>query len=268
MTPIVQAFVAIGDRPIRYLEAGTGWPLILLHAFPLCADMWRPQLEHPPEGWRLLAPDLRGFGPAATTPAHTLNDMAEDVCHLMDALGLDSATIGGLSMGGAVTLTMFASAPERFTGMILANARAAADTDEGKARRDALSRLVRAAGAGAVADEMLPKLLGATSQRSRPDLAATLRPLIQGNSVDGIDGGIQAMKARPDNTHLLPGIGRPVLVIAGDEDALIPLAESETIHSLLPRSQLIVLPRAGHLSNVEVPDEFSTVLSDFLRSSL
>lgn len=265
---IEEAFVAIADRPIRYLEAGAGWPLILLHAFPLCADMWRPQLERAPEGWRLLAPDLRGFGPSATAAARTLSDMAEDVLAWMDALDLDDATIAGLSMGGAVTLTMFAVAPERFTAMILANARAAADTEEGKARRDQLSQLVRASGARAIADEMLPKLLGATTHRDRPHLAPMLRPLIEGNSVDGIDGGIQAMRARPDNTPLLPRVGRPALVIAGEEDALIPLTESETMQRLLPRSQLIVLPRAGHLSNVEVPDEFSTAVSDFLHSHL
>ena len=267
MTDIKEGFVPIGDRPIRYLDGGAGWPLILLHAFPLSADMWRPQFERVPEGWRLLTPDLRGFGPSATTPAQSLAEMAADIFAWMDALDLDDAMIGGLSMGGAVTLTMFGMVPERFSGMILANARAAADNEEGRARRDKLSQLVRASGAGAVADEMLPTLLGATSQRNRPHLVPMVRALIEGNTVEGLDGGIQAMKTRPDNTHLLPLVGRPALVIAAEEDALIPLAESETIRSLLPRAQLVVLPQAGHLSNVEVPDEFSAVVGDFLHSN-
>jgi 3-oxoadipate enol-lactonase len=268
MAQIKEGFLAFGARTIHYLQTGAGWPVVLLHAFPLSADMWRPQLERAPEGFRMLAPDLRGFGPAGMTPAETLDEMAQDVFAWMDALELDSAAIAGLSMGGYVALTMFADAPERFASIVLANTRAAADSPEGRAGRDKMSQLVRASGPSAVADEMLPKLLGATSQQSRPDLAPWVRQLIERNSAEGIDGAIRAMKARPDRTPLLSRISRPALVMTGDEDTLIPVAESEAMHGLLPRSQLVVLPHAGHLSNIEVPDEFSTALADFLRASL
>jgi 3-oxoadipate enol-lactonase len=266
--PVSQRFVAFGARTIHYLEAGAGWPVVLLHAFPLSAEMWHPQLERAPAGFRMLAPDLKGFGPAATTPAETLADMARDVLAWMEALELDSATIAGLSMGGYVALTMFAMAPERFSGLVLANTRAAADSPEGRAGREKMSQLVRASGPGAVADQMLPKLLGTTSQQSRPDLAPRVRELIEANTTAGIDGAIQAMKERPDRTALLSRINRPALVMTGDEDTLIPVAESEAMHGLLPRAQLVVLPRAGHLSNMEVPDEFSAALGDFLRANL
>ena len=258
----------IGNRTVRYLEAGAGWPVVLLHAFPLSADMWRPQLEHVPNGWRMLTPDLRGFGPAAKDGARTLGDMAEDVIALLDALRIEQAAIGGLSMGGYVALTLFRIAPERFSAVILANTRAAAETPEGKAGRDKMSALVRAGGPAAVADQMVPKLLGKTSLHSRPHLPRLLRGLIEANTPEGIDGALQAMKERPDATPLLPTVGRPALVVTGDEYVLIPTSEAEAMHGLLPRAQLVTLPRAGHLSNMESPDDFSEALGNFLRANL
>src|SRR6188768_4188416 len=106
----------INGRKVRYLEAGSGWPVLLIHAFPLNADMWRPQLERVPEGWRLIAPDLRGFGqsrlPAGPgTPVASLDDYAADLEVLLDHLNIDELVIGGLSMGGYVTLALFRRSP-------------------------------------------------------------------------------------------------------------------------------------------------------------
>jgi 3-oxoadipate enol-lactonase len=263
-----ERFAQVGGRTVRYLEAGAGWPLVLLHAFPLCSDMWRPQLEQSPPGWRLLAPDLRGFGPAATAAAVTLGDMAEDIVGWLDSLRIDRPAIGGLSLGGYVTFTLFRMAPERFTALVLANTKATADTPEAREGRDRMSALVRADGPSAVAEQMIPKLLGETSRRAHHRLAVTLRSLIEVNSADGLDVAIQAMKARPDSTDLLPRVGLPALVIAGEEDTLIPMSESETMHRLLPRSQFVSLPRAGHLSSLEAPDDFSEALGNFLQANI
>jgi 3-oxoadipate enol-lactonase len=230
--------------------------------------MWRPQLEDAPEGWRMLAPDLRGFGPASKHAAATLGDMARDVIAWLDALRIARAAIGGLSMGGYVTFALFRLAPDRFTAIVLANTKASVDTPEGRDGRDRMSALVRAGGPSAVAEQMIPKLLGETSRASRPHLAPLLRKLTEANPADGIDGAIQAMKERPDSTDLLPRMGYPALVIAGEEDALIPMTESEAMHRLLPRSQLVTLRQSGHLSNLETPAEFSAALWDFLRANI
>jgi 3-oxoadipate enol-lactonase len=265
---LLERSVEVGGRGTRYLEAGSGWPLVLLHAFPLSADMWRPQLEAVPRGWRLLAPDLTGFGPAPRGAAHTLEDMAEDVTAWLDALRIDRAIIGGLSMGGYVTLVLFRIAPDRFEGLVLANTRAAADSDEGREGRDRMSALVREKGPAAVADQMLPKLLGETSLASRPELASRVRGMILGNGAEGLDGALQAMKNRADATPVLSSVGCPALVLTGAEDVLIPLAESEQMHRLLRRSQLATIPRAGHLSNLEASGDFNEALETFLRSNL
>src|SRR5262249_17852362 len=142
----------VDGRTIRYLEAGSGWPVVLIHAFPLNADMWRPQLERVPEGGLFIAPDMRGFGPNALPPGGktTIDQMAEDVGRVLDHLTIDSAVIGGLSMGGYITLALFRRAPERFSGMILADTKAQKDTPEGLEGRRQMIDLARAHGARAV----------------------------------------------------------------------------------------------------------------------
>jgi pimeloyl-ACP methyl ester carboxylesterase len=264
-----EAYVEAAGHRRRYLRAGSGWPLILLHAFPLNADLWRPQLERVTRGWQFFAPDLRGFGPAAASAtASSMEEMAQDVLAFMDALEIDRAVIGGLSMGGYLTMALYRAAPERFTAMMLANTKAGADTEEGRAARDKLASLVRREGPTAVADQMLPKLLGATSRRARPFLERLVRRLIESNTAEGIAAASEAMKERPDSIETLQRSAVPALVMTGDEDAIIPLDESEAMARAIPRAQLVVLPAAGHLSSLEVPDDFSEALGNFLQSNL
>ena len=264
-----EAHVEVNGRRLRYLHAGSGWPLILLHAFPLSADLWRPQLDRASKGWEFFAPDLRGFGRGVSPPASlTMDDMAADVGAFMDALEIDRAVIGGLSMGGYVTMALYRLAPERFTGMVLANTKASLDSPEGRAAREQMIQLVQQKGASAVADQMIPKLLGATSRRARPYLEPLVRRLIEGNSAEGIAAAIHAIKDRPDSLPTLERTAVPALVVTSDEDAIIPVTESEAMHRVMPRSQLVVLSAAGHLSSLEVPDDFSEALGNFLTSNL
>jgi 3-oxoadipate enol-lactonase len=259
----------LNGQPTRVLEAGGGWPVVLLHAFPLNAEMWQAQLEQVPQGWRFLAPDLRGFGrsrPDVSGPL-TMGDYASDVGALLDALELERAWVGGLSMGGYVSFEVFRRMPERLYGLLLADTRPQADTPEGRQGRRASSELVNAKGLGALADQMLPRLLGATSRRER-GLEPEVRRMIEANSVAGVDAAIHAMMARPDSTADLARITGPTFIVVGDEDELTPRADSELMQREIRRSQLVVLPGAGHLSNLEVPDVFSAALENFLTSNI
>jgi pimeloyl-ACP methyl ester carboxylesterase len=249
-----------------WLEAGEGWPVILLHGFPLRAEMWRPQLEAVPAGWRVIAPDLRGFGAGPTLDrGMSVDEYARDVTALMDALEIDRAVIGGISMGGYITFAVFRQAPARLTGMVLADTRPQADTPAGREARLQMRTLVSHGGAAAVADQMLPKLLSADAA---PEMVDAIRGIIVPSDPRAIDAALVALMERPDSTPDLARINVPTLIVAGEHDTLTPVADSEAMQRAIARSRLVVIPDAGHLSNVEQPDAFSRALADFLRSAL
>jgi 3-oxoadipate enol-lactonase len=264
---IVERTLTTARGTCRVLDAGAGWPVLLIHAFPLSAEMWRPQLESVPSGWRYIAPDLRGFGrsPAGKEPPG-VDGYAADLEGVLDGLGIETAAIGGLSMGGYITFALHRRSPERFTALILADTKAEADTPEGREGRRRMSALLRERGVGAVADSMMPRLLSEAAQKG--ELPGVVRTMIEGNTVEGVDHAIQALMGRPDSTPDLARLRLPVLVVVGGEDVLTPRADSERIAAAVERSQLAVIPGAGHLSNLEAPQAFSHALRNFLSSSL
>ena len=239
--------------------------LILIHGFPLTARMWEPQLELAEHGWRVIAPQLRGFdGPPAEDVAASVDDYAGDVIDLLDALHIEQAVIGGLSMGGYITFAMFRHAPRYFRGLILADTRAQADTPEGVEGRKRMLQLVHEQGAAAAADEMLPRLIGASTRTSRPEVEHTIRGMILSNSTETIAGAITALMTRPDAMPLLSAIHCPTLVVVGDEDVITPPAASEEITRGIAGAELAIVQKAGHMSNMEQPAAFNLALARFL----
>jgi pimeloyl-ACP methyl ester carboxylesterase len=226
--------------------------------------MWRPQVERAPTGWRFITPDLPGFGTSWLAPATSIEQMAREVLNVLDEQGITRAVIGGLSMGGYVALALYRLAPERFSAMVLADTRATADNDQQRDGRRKMIAAVRDQGLSAIADEMLPKLLGATSQRERPALAPQVRSMIEGSSREAVAGALEAMMGRPDSRPLLGHVSVPTLVLCGEEDGLTPPADAEVLRAGVRGSHLVMLPRAGHLSNIETPKTFSIALNSFL----
>lgn len=239
---------------------------MLLHAFPLNARMWEAQLSFSAVGWRVVAPQYRGMDGAEADPAvQSMEDYAGDLIDLLDALQVEDAVIGGLSLGGYVALAVFRHAPHYFRGLILADTRSEADTPEASEGRKRMRALVDAEGPSAIADQMLPKLLGETTRRNRPEVVEQVRRLVLSNSARAIGGAITALTTRADSTPLLPSIHCPVLIVVGSEDVLTPPAVSEAIQRAIPGSVLAVIRGAGHLSNLECPEAFNAALAPFLE---
>jgi pimeloyl-ACP methyl ester carboxylesterase len=265
----------IGRQKISYLisEPATGSTrqrpvrnVVFLHAFPLQAAMWEQTLGAVPDGWRAIAPDLRGFG-ESSLPAgsHGMSAMAGDVVDLLDHLRIEHAAIVGCSMGGYILFELMSTAPRYVSALGLVSTRPGADSEEGRRNRQKMIEQTDSEGVAAVAAQMPAKLVGATTQADRPDLMKRLRTLIEGNTREGIKAAISAMMNRVDSTPVLGAITAPTLVIAGKEDALIPPSEAEAMHRSIPNAECEVIPFAGHLPNLEQPAPFDGRLWPFLQ---
>jgi 3-oxoadipate enol-lactonase len=259
----------LDGRRLRWIESGhegSGRVALWAHAFPLSAEMWRPQLEAVPHGWRYLAPDLAGFGGTDDTEGTaSIDDFAQDLGALADHLGLDRFVLGGLSMGGYSVFAAVRRFAPRLAGIVLADTKAGADSAAAREGRQKMLGLVASDGVSAVADEMLPKLLGATAQRDDAGLVARVRALIEANSARGVARAVERLRDRPDSTALLARMGMPALVLVGEEDGVTPPAEAHAMAAALPKATLQVIPRAGHLANLEAPAAFNEAVAAWLE---
>jgi 3-oxoadipate enol-lactonase len=252
---------------LAYDLDGQGIPLVLLHAFPYDRRMWVPQRETLTKHCLVLTPDLPGFGHSPNVPDISIDCMADAVASSLDGAGINEpVVVGGLSMGGYVTLAFARRFPSRVRGLILADTRAEPDDEAGRANRDKAIAAARADGAAAFAEAQLPKQLGPTTQRNRPNVVEFARTIATAQRLDGIVSALAALRDRPDAKPGLPLLRVPTLIIVGEEDAITPPVMAETLHTGINGSKLIRIPGAGHLSNLEQPDAFNTAVREFFQS--
>jgi pimeloyl-ACP methyl ester carboxylesterase len=259
---------AVSAGGLSFDDVGDGPALVLLHAFPLARAMWRPQVEALQGDYRLIAPDLRGFGGSrGFTAAPSVETMADDVAALLDELKVAGPMVlGGLSMGGYVALAFARRHPARLRGLVLADTKADPDDAEGRANRDRLIAFASNNTARAVIDQMLPKLLGPATAAQAPQVVEEVRAIASRQTAAGIVGALEGLRDRPDANPGLGAIAVPTLVLVGRDDTLTPPAKSEEMAARIPNARLVVLDGAGHLSNLEQPDRFTAALRSFLQS--
>ena len=260
---------AINNTQIAYSDHGIGLPVIFLHAFPLNRTMWDGEIAAllDEQRYRLVSLDWRGFGESDIVGEITTMDvLAGDVVALMDHLGIEKAVLCGLSLGGYVAFACLRQYAPRIAGLILADTRPAADTPEARANRENVARLAETSGTTAIADLLLPRLISDYTRLHEPLVETRLRQMINAATVPGIAATSRGMALRAEASDLLAGISCPTLVVTGEQDAVIPLSESQAYASSIPDAQFVTIPNAGHLSNLEQPDIFLTNISSFLGS--
>lgn len=252
------------------IEAGRGPAVVLLHAFPLNASMWAAQREALSSGYRVLCPDQRGFGGSQLGWDHddpSLDDVADDVAAMLDAKKVDHAVVGGLSMGGYVAMAFVRRHPERVRALVLADTKATADSPEAAANRLRIAEEVMAAGSSAqLVDEVLPKLVGATTKERRALVLGRIKATVEGAPPPAVAWAQRAMASRPDSVETLRGVTVPTLVVVGEEDELSPPADARAMADAVPGATLVTVPEAGHLTAMEAPDEFNAALLEFLAT--
>lgn len=251
---------------MAYDDVGSGPSVVLLHGYPFDRSMWREQVEELKQTHRVITPDLRGHGESEVTsvPA-TIQNMAVDVASLLETLDIFRATIAGLSMGGYVALAFYRLFPLRVRSLVLADTRAQADTEEGKQNREQQAEKALREGMDGISDALLPKLLAPETVAKRPEIVKRLREMMVRTNPEGAAAALRGMAQRQDQTSFLSRIIAPTLIIVGSEDALTPVADAELLHREIGGSRLQVIEGAGHVSNLERPEEFNRAFIKFLN---
>jgi pimeloyl-ACP methyl ester carboxylesterase len=258
VTQISERDVKVRSGGLYFRDEGEGTPILFLHAFPLNGRMWELQLAAFCSRARVIAPDLPGFGLSPLDlSGNSLEDCARAVLDRLDELDVGRMLVVGLSMGGYLAFRLLEMAPDRIAGLVLADTKAAADTDEQRADRHRLAAEVEASGVDVAVDELAGKLFGATTLRRKPDLIEDLRAIAREASPAGLATALRALASRPDSSPLLPSITCPVACVVGAEDVITPPAVVRAMADRIPRAVTIVIPEAGHLPNLEAPAAFN-----------
>jgi len=252
---------------LAYDDAGTGIPVVLLHAFPFDRGMWQPQLAAIPlAGFRVLAPDFPGFGNSLPGDKPFSIDGASDlVAEFLDSLGIAWAVVGGLSLGGYVAMAFARRHAGKLIALILADTRAAPDDEAAREGRDKMIAIVKTDGPNTVAVTMLPKVLceeTRTGNHPAKDLAESIAIR---QSEAGVIAVLLALRDRPDAAPELANITVPTLVLVGEHDELTPPLNAARLAGSIRDSELHHIPKAGHLSNIENPDAFNAAVIGFLK---
>lgn len=254
----------INGRSIGFSSDGKGVPLLLMHGFPLNRSMFDAQVAELSKVARVVTFDVPGLGESEPGPV-TMDGIADVAAGLMDQLGIEAAVVGGVSMGGYVSFEFARRYPERLRGLILADTRPAADTPEGVAARNVAIEFVTKYGVEEWGQLALPKFVGPTTKKARPEVVDSVRRMIESASPKVVTVLLQALASRTDNQDVLAGINVPTLVVCGAEDDITPPAEAREWAARIPRSEFVEIPAAGHLANIERPAAFNEAVSGFLE---
>ena len=259
-------FIQRAGAKIAYEVRGSGPPLFLLHPFPTNRHFWdsvSPSLEL---RYRLIVPDLRGHGESGVGEGASMAHHAEDVFHICREIDIKRAGFIGVSIGGYILFEFWRKYKEVAALLVLSNTRAQVDSEEARMNRLKAADDVEKNGTASFFDSMVPKLLGETTRRNRPDIVSRARTMMDAMSRNGLAAVQRGMAVRPDSVATLPLISVPTLIIRGQEDALIPAQDAELMHGKISGSALYAIPQAGHYAPIEKPQEFLKVLRPFLDS--
>jgi len=258
----------INNASLHYVEEGVtdGLPVIFLHGFPFSHKMWVGQLAVLSPFCRSIAYDLRGHGMSDVGDGQfSVDTHVDDLIALLDVLKIERVTIVGLSMGGYVTLRALERNPERFVAAVLCDTKSEGDSNEAKIRRFSGAKMVKVDGSTSFADGFVKAVFAPDSFDRNPGAVAMIRRIIEKTSPLSIAGTLLALASRPDTTESLSKIAVPTLILVGEKDVITPPQASRSMHEKIPGSELHIISRAAHMSNLENPEEFNGKLTGFLK---
>jgi pimeloyl-ACP methyl ester carboxylesterase len=265
MRSLVPQRIKSGDAEIVYRVLGEGAPVVLLHPFPVNHEFWLPVAEALATRYRVILPDLRGHGDsgAGDGPA-TMDKLAADIAHVMDDADIGRAPLVGVSIGGYALFEFWRRHRGRVAALGLCNTKAPADSAEARAGRLQAANDVLERGTEPFFESMIPKVLGTSTREMRPDLVEGALRMMRKMSAEDVAQVQRGMADRPDSVDTLKTINVPTLLITGDEDTFAGVNEAELMRQHISRSEVRVIPRAGHYAPWEKPEEAGKLLRQFL----
>jgi pimeloyl-ACP methyl ester carboxylesterase len=256
--------VTIDGIPLHYRDVGQGLPVLLLHAFPLHGSSFDKQVHALSGRYRFILPDTRGFGQSKLGEGPTeMARIARDALALLDALKIDSAVVGGVSMGGYAAMALLREDAGRVRGLVLVDTQATADDEAGRARREASAQEALHKGVEPLVQALLPRLVAAGPDSS---VGREVAAMIRAAEPQAVAAAQRGMALRPDSKDILSRYAGPALVVVGEHDVITPLEKAKQLVELISGARLEIIPSAGHLSNQEQPERFNAALDGFLAS--
>jgi len=260
--------LAINGAMINVAEAGdsSARPVIFVHGFPFSQAMWHHQVSAVVGQFRVITYDVRGLGDSSAGDGlFTIEGHVDDLISVMDHLGIHTAAIVGLSMGGYIALRALERNPGRFSAAVLCDTRSEADTNEARLNRAKAIADVKQRGSAAFADDFLKKVFASDSFRRKPEEVALIRDIISRTSPLSIAATLLALAARTDTTASLKRIAVPTLILVGEHDTTTPPEASRAMHEQIAGSTLHIIPDAAHMSPMENPEIVNAHVLRFLR---
>ncbi|HLP94866.1 MAG TPA: alpha/beta fold hydrolase [Saprospiraceae bacterium] len=241
--------------------------IVFIHGFPLNKSMWDVQLEVLKSDFRVIAYDIRGHGGSdAGIEKFSVSLFADDLLHFIDALEIENPIVCGLSMGGYIALHAIGKSPDRFAGLVLSDTQCISDTPDIRAKRMKSIENINKNGVAHYAEESIKNLFGSDSFTTRKSEISAVRDMIVQTSKQCLSHTLFALAERKGTCSKLQDIAVPVLVIVGKEDKITPPAAAHLLHEKIQGSRLEVLPKAGHLANMESPSRFNDHLRNFIKT--
>ena len=257
--------VEVNGLEIAYRRAGAGPPLVFAHGGASDGREWRPQLEGLADEFTVVAWDEPGSGQSAELPPDFgLGDFADTLAGFIEALELAPAHVGGLSWGGTLALELYRRHLDLVGALILCDTYAgwkgSLPPEEVEARVAGVMQSLEAP-----AEEFVPVLPGLFASEPSREVVAELDQIMADTRPESLRQEVLAIAAC-DQRDLLPRIAVPTLLVWGAEDARSPVETvARQFHDAIPHSELVVIPGAGHMSNLERPAEFNQAVREFCR---
>jgi len=254
-----------GDAEIYYEMRGSGPDLVLIHPFPAHHGIWSAVADMLATRFRVILPDVRGLG--ESTPGEgpaTMEKHADDLLRLCNEVGIGKGIFAGNSIGGYMLFEFWRQHRERVERLVLVDTKASPDAEEARRNRLAAAEDVLQRGTEPFIDAQLPKLLGASTHRNRPDLVQEAKRMMMKASAAGMAAVQRGMAVRPDSVPTLATIDVPTLLICGEEDGLTTPAEMDGMSKSIRGSVFRRIDKAGHYSPFERPEEVCRAMREFL----